>query len=624
MIAICRAAITILFLFIIYPSDAAERVTRIGVLANRGMVAALKEWQPTSEYLNQSLKDDNFEIVPIDFDGLYLAVEKGEIDFVVANAGQYVELEAMYNISRIATLRNLGPGGSYTSFGGVLFTRANRNDINKLKDIKGKKLLRPDETSLGGWLMQWREMAAAGVDITKDLAELRSIGNHDKVVMGVLAGEADIGAVRTDVLERLAEKKKIDLKEIKIINPQKSADFPFLHSTRLYPEWPFAKLKHTNDQLAQRVAIALLSMSANNPAAKAINSAGWTVPYDYGAVHDLYRELRIGPYQNVGKFNLIDVLKKYWLELALMVILLCLLAGFSVVVVRSNRKLALSEAQIRDKSLALEEKKAEIEQTLAQLDKTNRMLVESIHYASKIQDALLPDKDALSDAIKDIHVCWKPLHVVGGDYFWLERIGDKCIIVIVDCTGHGVPGAFMTMVAASALDRILHDLKIFDPANILSQLDDMVRTRLKQDKPDSTSDDGLEAAVCVYNIQTKNLAYAGAGLPLISANNGEISEIRGTRTCLGYRSLPMRGPIETHNISVENGMSFYMLTDGVPDHMGGKPRRLLGRKHLHGIILKNHTLPMEEQMMKIQHALKEYSGSEPRRDDMTLIGFTPG
>jgi serine phosphatase RsbU (regulator of sigma subunit) len=252
------------------------------------------------------------------------------------------------------------------------------------------------------------------------------------------------------------------------------------------------------------------------------------------------------------------------------------------------------------------------------------MLVESIHYASKIQDALLPDKDALSDAIKDIHVCWKPLHVVGGDYFWLERIGDKCIIVIVDCTGHGVPGAFMTMVAASALDRILHDLKIFDPANILSQLDDMVRTRLKQDKPDSTSDDGLEAAVCVYNIQTKNLAYAGAGLPLISANNGEISEIRGTRTCLGYRSLPMRGPIETHNISVENGMSFYMLTDGVPDHMGGKPRRLLGRKHLHGIILKNHTLPMEEQMMKIQHALKEYSGSEPRRDDMTLIGFTPG
>jgi serine phosphatase RsbU (regulator of sigma subunit) len=119
------------------------------------------------------------------------------------------------------------------------------------------------------------------------------------------------------------------------------------------------------------------------------------------------------------------------------------------------------------------------------------------------------------------------------------------------------------------------------------------------------------------------LTYAGANLPLIYVKNGSLEEIKPARASLGYRSIRPKNPFENHTIKVEAGMSFYMLTDGIPDHMGGAPKRLLGRKRLGDIILQNQSLSMNEQMTHIEEALVEYRAGEPRRDDMTLIGFRP-
>lgn len=609
MLLFIKRLVSVFFIFTAFSicAFAESKSIKIGILAHRGDEVAKKMWQPTMEYLNERVPAYKFELVPLDFKKLYEAVGKKEVDFVVVNTGQYIELEASYGISRIATLTNHGPDGCLCNrFGGVFFTKAD-SKINTIGDLKGKTLLSVDKTSFGGWLMQLREMKDAGIDADSDLS-VKTLGDHEKVVLSVLKGEGDAGAIRTDILERMANEGKIDLKSIKVINSQDTnSKFPYLHSTRLYPEWPFSKLKDTDEELAQSVAIALLEMPQSSAAAKAAKIRGWSVPADYNPVHELYRELKIGPYKDLGKFSLADVLKKYWF-----VILIAF--AFMVHLIGSLRHTRLQQVLLQKEKEALDE-------TLKKLDRANSLVMESIGYARKIQEASLPDKHALDGSVADIFVCWEPLHVVGGDYFWIEKIENKCFIIVIDCTGHGVPGAFMTMVASAALHRALHDLKMSDPAELLLAIDERVRVKLRQDYPDTDSDDGLDCAICVYDLEAKTIEYSGANLPLLYVKNGLLTEVKPTRASLGYRSIKPKNPFEKHTIKVEDEMSFYMLTDGIPDHMGGEPRRLLGRKRLGDIILENQGLDMNEQMKHIETALEEYRAGEPRRDDMTLIGF---
>lgn len=296
------------------------------------------------------------------------------------------------------------------------------------------------------------------------------------------------------------------------------------------------------------------------------------------------------------------------------------------------------EDRVIDRTRALEEamtelsaEKEETERAFRHLDRVhhdleraNRLVLESIHYARRIQTSLLPDKAALGDAVRDIHVCWEPLDVVGGDYFWLEKFTDgTCLILVADCTGHGVPGAFMTLVVASALDTVLHEAGQRQPSAVLKALDEHVRRRLRQDRPDSESDDGLEAAVCLWRPTDRRLTFAGAGLPLIRIADGRLDEVRGDRACLGYRSLAVPERFTDHDLVVEPGTAFYLITDGIPDHMGGAPKRLLGRRRLGRILLQTQGPDMARHLAEVRAALDMYRGDEPRRDDMTMIGFVP-
>lgn len=274
---------------------------------------------------------------------------------------------------------------------------------------------------------------------------------------------------------------------------------------------------------------------------------------------------------------------------------------------------------------ALAQEKAELDAAHSKLADANKLILESIRYARRIQQSMLPQKDALGDCVADVHVHWEPLHLVGGDYFWLERFDDdQCLLAAFDCTGHGVPGAFMTLVVASALDRILHEQHLRTPADILVALDGMVRERLRQDRPDADSDDGFEAGVCMWNRKTRQMTFAGAGIGLICSPTGADPHIiRGDRAHLGYKSLTPVSRLEEHTIDVEHGTAYYLVTDGVHDQMGGSTKRLLGRKKLTNIIARSRHLPMEAQVAQLCEALDDYRGDQDRRDDETLIGFRP-
>jgi len=321
----------------------------IGVLAHRGEEAAMAAWGPTAAYLGTQLPDVQFVIRAFNNPGLEAAVRTGQIDFVLTNPGSYVNLEARYGVSRMLTLRNLREGQPYTSFGAVIFTLASRTDIRTLSDLRGRSFMAVRPEAFGGFLVAWRELAASGIDPYKDFSRLQFSGlPQDRIVYAVRDGRVDAGTVRTDTLERMAREGHIRLNDYFVINRKKVADFPFLLSTGLYPEWAFARLRHVDDELARKVAVALMLLPPDGAAARASLSAGWTVPLDYQPVHDLYRELKIGPYAYLRPVSLGDYLRMHRDELTMVVAgLLAVFLFVTAYVWRLNLKLRASQQTLQ-------------------------------------------------------------------------------------------------------------------------------------------------------------------------------------------------------------------------------------------------------------------------------------
>ncbi len=301
-----------------------QGLVKIGVLAKRGKEKCLEKWSPTARYLHKNMPDFRFTIVPLDFNELAPAVSNGSVDFILTNPSFYVSLEEEFNISRIATLKNRRLNRILTRFGGVIFSRADRSDITSYADLRGKRFMAVARQSFGGWQMAWRHLLRHGIDPRRDIAELRFGGTHDAVVYAVLNQEVDVGTVRTDTLERMAQEGKINLTDIRVLYDQtcKEQSFPFLLSTALYPEWPIAKLQHVPAEFAQKIAIILLQMSPDDPAARAAHMAGWTIPLNYQPVHECLKELGIGPYADLDRITARDILEKYWYFLLLLLVLI--------------------------------------------------------------------------------------------------------------------------------------------------------------------------------------------------------------------------------------------------------------------------------------------------------------
>ena len=341
-----RVIILSLLLFSLSKVAVAESI-KIGVLAHRGVARAMEAWSPTAKYLTERVSSYQFSIVPLTNDTIDESISRGQVDFILTNPASYASLEARHGISRIATIRNLRSSGAYTHFGALIFTRANRDDIRILSDLEGKTFMAVHPNAFGGWWMAWREILNAGVDPLQSFEEIQFSGfPQDKVVYAVRDGLVDAGTVRTDLLESMERSGLIDQREFKVLNAHTSSEFPFRHSTRLYPEWPIAISRNTPRELAQKVAIALLEMDSTNHAALSANIAGWTVPLDYQSVHELMKELKVGSYVNYGKISFSQVIQQYWLVITLFVTMLILMAIAFLSGARLNRSLQQSKTHL--------------------------------------------------------------------------------------------------------------------------------------------------------------------------------------------------------------------------------------------------------------------------------------
>lgn len=284
------AVITLLMLG--YVCQAGAEV-KIGVLAKNGPVKALKKWTATGEFLTAKIGQP-VEIVPLSFDKVFPAVEAGEVDFFLVNSSMFITAKVKYGAVPIATMINSRQGKALKSFGGVVITTAYNDTINSFADLKGKKFAAVKKSSFGGWQMAYKEFADAGIDPFKGFASMEFSGKHDNVVFAVQNEQVEAGTVRTDTLERMVASGTIAMEDFKVIGKKESADFPFVCSTQLYPEWPLGKVAATDDGLAAKVVAALKELKTEDKAAKAAKIIGWTAPLDYSGVEALQQSLQVG------------------------------------------------------------------------------------------------------------------------------------------------------------------------------------------------------------------------------------------------------------------------------------------------------------------------------------------
>ncbi len=333
------------------PHSKAPVSVRIGILAFRGKEQTRVHWQPTADYLTRSVSGYRFDVVPLTLKEMDQAVRDAKIDFAITNSGHYITLVARYGGSRLVTMNSRGPTSQENLTGSVIFTRADRKDIRTIADLRGKTFMSVAPQAFCFQTARYR-MREQGIIPYRDFAKLLFVGFPQDYIPGaVKRGLIDAGNVRTGVLESMAAEGKIKLSDFRILAPRKRRGFNYLSSTRVYPEWPFIKLRGTDKGLSKMVAIALLSMSHDSEAARIGGYAGWTVPLDYSSVNHLFRTLKIGPYAGLGEVTLATFFDRYkaWIIMAAMLLLISLLwaarteqvvAHRTAELARTNRELA--------------------------------------------------------------------------------------------------------------------------------------------------------------------------------------------------------------------------------------------------------------------------------------------
>jgi serine phosphatase RsbU (regulator of sigma subunit) len=278
-----------------------------------------------------------------------------------------------------------------------------------------------------------------------------------------------------------------------------------------------------------------------------------------------------------------------------------------VLVDEKNRHNEILEIEVARQTQALVESHKEVD--------------ESIIYASKMQSSLLPKDDLLNEVFKEHFVIWLPRNKVSGDIYICEEFDDGVLIGVIDCTGHGVPGAFMTMLVLSAL-KSLKDENIYDnPALVLQRLNQKIKKELKQDVKDSRSDDGLDIALCFISKDKKNIKYAGAKIDLIYFKDGNLNITKANRQSIGYNRSKIDYEYTNHFFVLDDIDSFYLYSDGIIDQVGDKNHYPMGKKKFHKKLTNIQNISMSEQEKQIIKLLEKYQGSATRRDDITIFGF---
>ncbi len=269
----------------------------------------------------------------------------------------------------------------------------------------------------------------------------------------------------------------------------------------------------------------------------------------------------------------------------------------------------------------VEKRTIELLKTNIELQESQKRVMDSIEYAKLIQNSILADKDELNRFLKESFILYKPLDIVGGDFYYIKEMDEGFVVCTVDCTGHGVPGAIMTMLVYSALDRALEGSSPHSSAEILQKLHSLVQESLKKHSDFSHLDNGFDIAFCMVNTANQTIKFSGAGLPFIGVKDKTIQEYSGESVHLGYKSTKKDLELKEKIIAIDKETTYFLITDGILDLPVGDKGYGMGKRHFKEILVQSYHRDIskyEEELMKI---INSYQDNHQAKDDLLLMGF---
>lgn len=333
-------------------------------------------------------------------------------------------------------------------------------------------------------------------------------------------------------------------------------------------------------------------------------------------------ELKIQAIDNFGNISTINPIKvkvaKPFTQTAAFVFLIIIgvilgaYAFFTLRLKKLKKDKEILEQKVKERTKTIEEQKSHIE-------KQHDEITQSIRYAKRIQTAMLPHDEIIEAMLPKHFILFMPRDIVSGDFYFFKPLGNKLVFVAADCTGHGVPGGFMSMLGISFLSEITSQIKEPTAAEILNHLREKIKITLGQTDTDSTQKDGMDLAICLIDSDNKKIQYSGAFNPLYILRNNELEVIKADRQPV---AVYFKEHEFTNNvIDVQKGDKFYMFSDGFVDQIGGPKQRKFMTKNFKKLLIENHTLPMHEQHDKLKKTIKEWQGNTMQVDDILVVGF---
>lgn len=296
---------------------------------------------------------------------------------------------------------------------------------------------------------------------------------------------------------------------------------------------------------------------------------------------------------------------------------------------KSNKQLKIKNAQITQQKEEIEAQRDLAAQQRDLISEQKQEITHSIEYAFRIQSAVIPDEKIISEILSDYFILYRPRDIVSGDFYWIGHIKGQIVILAADCTGHGVPGAFMSMLGVAFLNEIINKEQITNPATILNRLRQEIIKALKQTGKESESGnltkvkDGMDVAAITINLAEKTLLFAGANNPLYMIKNNELMEIKGNKMPIAVYQI--MDDFECHSFSLGSGDSIYIFSDGFPDQFGGPQGKKFKYKPFKELLLSIQDKPMQEQKETLNNSFDNWINTDNNNyeqiDDVMVIGI---
>lgn len=287
-------------------------------------------------------------------------------------------------------------------------------------------------------------------------------------------------------------------------------------------------------------------------------------------------------------------------------------------------EISAKNEEITAQSESLKAANHEILLSNEQLNQKNRQITDSINYAARIQQAILGNIEAVEQKFEQAFIFFKPHSIVSGDFYWYAETNHKKIMVIADCTGHGVPGAFMTVLGNGYLDEIINMAQVSDPSEILYKLDQKITNNLrKTESGEGNVSDGMDMCVLTFDKKTGNVCFAGAKNPLLHVSNGNMTVIKGSKFAIGG-AKPKKGnekEFEMHQITPTKGDTFYVYSDGFQDQFGGQYGRKYLSRRFKELLLEISEKPISQQKQMLENELSQWKGDYEQTDDILVAGI---